>query len=63
MLQTILKPINMTLTLGMTKRVLILAPKSNGWMNFIYVGKENTGHLLEAYSCGINAKYESDFGW
>lgn len=46
----------MALTLGMTKRVLILAPKSNGWMNFIYVGKQNTGPLLEAYSCGINAK-------
>ena len=46
----------MALTLGMKKRVLILAPKSLGWTNFIYVGKQNTAPLLKAYSSEINAK-------
>lgn len=42
--------------LGETKRELVLAPRSSGWMNFIYVGVKNTEPLLKAYSCGINAK-------
>ncbi len=53
----------MALTLGMIKRVLVLAPNSTGWMNFIYVGKENTGPLVKAYSCERNTKFTKEMFW
>ena len=62
LLQKILRSTSMALTLGKTRQVRL--PGSESFTTLIYVGVENTGPLVKAYSSGTNKKItDVEYWW